>query len=158
MLNVYLSARFSRAADCERAAAQIRAAGHEVTSRWHRPDSDHRTPATEYGAGADEFRARCAREDLEDLQASDVLIFFNETQDSEGRRGGRHVEFGLAYAAGQLCVILGKPSNVFHYLPGVPIVDSLPAAIEILNGLAIANPKQDEPITALNVRADLLDQ
>jgi len=48
-----------------------------------------------------------------------VLLFFSEPPDSHSKRGGRHVEFGLALAWGKRLMIVGPRENVFHCLPQV---------------------------------------
>ena len=39
-------------------------------------------------------------------------------------RGGRHVEFGLALAAGKRLCIVGPRENIFHFLPRVEVFRS----------------------------------
>ena len=51
---------------------------------------------------------------------ADLLVFFSEAAESGDRgRGGRHVEFGMAYAMGKSIIVIGDRENVFHSLPGV---------------------------------------
>lgn len=113
-MKVYLAARYSRNADMREVAAHLRARGEEVTSRWINGSHELGEHPT------DEARERLALEDLEDLQAADVVLAFSEEpRTMSNSRGGRHVEFGLAIGLGKPVFVVGPKENVFHYLPAV---------------------------------------
>lgn len=133
---VYLSSRYARREELAGYAADLAAAGVECTSRWL---------TTELPDLKDQ-----AMLDFEDLRRSTVLVTFTEDTDafidwSEGSlivpadvatslaRGGRHVEFGLAYAMGCVCIVIGQLENVFHALPGVLQFDTWAECLEYLS-------------------------
>lgn len=109
MLMVYLAGRYGRREELAGYAAELRAAGIGVTSRWL--EGDHEMPLGDY----DEMELRrFATEDLDDIDLAEVLVLFTEAPDAPGRRrGGRHVEFGYALALGITTVIVGPVENVF---------------------------------------------
>jgi hypothetical protein len=114
MARVYLASRYGRRPQMHALARVIEAAGHTVTARWVHGSHD-----------SDEIGDQtCALDDLQDLEAADVLVSFTETDTVPGRaRGGRHVEFGYALARGKRCIVIGPRENVFHHVPGVEVID-----------------------------------
>jgi nucleoside 2-deoxyribosyltransferase len=63
--------------------------------------------------------------DLEDVDEAECILSFTEPRDSYHRGGGRHTEFGYAYAKNKLCCIIGGHEQVFHHLPLVEHYDNL---------------------------------
>lgn len=117
-LKIYLAARYSRREELCIYRAELQALGHTVTSRWL--NGDHQVDDKGLSAQAHESeRVRFATEDWDDLMAADCCISFTEIPRSERTRGGRHVEFGGAMAAGKRCIVIGPRENVFHCLPSV---------------------------------------
>ncbi len=116
---VYLAARYSRNAEMRMVRDVLEGLGHTVTSRWidqhggNLPDSltpEKLNAEPDAGTGY-------ARIDVEDLAAADTLVSF--TSADGGGKGGRHVEFGLAFGLGLDLVIVGPREHVFHTLPGI---------------------------------------
>ena len=119
---VYLAGRFSRRDEFNGYADRLRAWGFTVDARWL-------TEAHEwYGerdADALEAARSFARDDLEDVSRSDIVLVFTEPSNPGGRnRGGRHVEYGIALALHKDILIVGEPENVFHNLTGAVFVSS----------------------------------
>lgn len=120
-MKVYLASRFSRIEELRGYKAELEAEGVTVTSRWllggHEwvGTDDDDIPVSEL--------ARFAAEDLEDLEAADVLVCFTEPPRSGPARGGRHVEFGWALAQGKPIIVCGYRENVFYCLPAVTFVE-----------------------------------
>lgn len=123
-MKIYLAARFSRQAEMRGYAEQLERAGHEVTSRWIDPQDEQAyeelTPA-----GC----KKCAEHDVADVLRADAIIAFTEPPEPNTSRGGRHVEFGIAIAAGNVLMIVGPRENVFHWLPEVNQFDSFTACL-----------------------------
>jgi hypothetical protein len=118
-MKIYLAARYGRFPEMQDYAADLRALGHDVTSRWILGDHDLRSHGQ---SDADEWIVRWAQEDWQDLTAAEAVISFTESPlaNMPGRsRGGRHVEFGAAVAMGKRCIVVGWRENVFHHLPEV---------------------------------------
>jgi hypothetical protein len=117
-MKIYLAARYSRHPEMREYAAYLESLGHIVTARWIIGDHDIRAMGR---SEAEEYMPLWAQEDWSDLFAADTLISFTEgPKDVPGRaRGGRHVEFGAALAAGIRCIVVGYRENVFHWMPEV---------------------------------------
>jgi hypothetical protein len=118
-MRIYLASRYSRREELCVYRATLEAEGHTVTSRWlngnHQIDDQGLSVE-----GVENERTRFALEDWEDLMAAECCIGFTEPARSVANsRGGRHVEFGGAIAAGKDCIVVGPRENVFHCLPQV---------------------------------------
>lgn len=108
---VYVSARFGEIGRANVLAAQLRAAGCYVTSRWL-----DEVPSTDFDLLSDAQRAECARRDAEDIYRATIFVSLIPRDGQRGRHGARHVEFGLALAYETPIIVVGQPrENVFHY-------------------------------------------
>jgi len=117
-MRIYLASRYSRREELCTYRAELEEAGHTVTSRWL--NGNHQIDDQGLSAQAAETeRVRFASEDWHDLTTADCCISFTEAPRSTSSRGGRHVEFGAALAAGLGCIVIGPRENVFHCLPQV---------------------------------------
>ncbi len=123
MGKIYLAARYSRREELCGYREQLRGLGHTVTSRWLNGNHQVDDQGLSVEAAREE-RERFAREDHEDVMAADWHINFTEPPRASNSRGGRHVELGLAIAAGQHVWIVGPRENVFHCLPKVRVFDT----------------------------------
>lgn len=118
-MKIYLASRYSRLVElCEYKSILEALYAVEVTSRWLLGNHQVDDAGLSQEAKAEE-RERFAVEDFEDLMAADCVMSFTETPRSTNSRGGRHVEFGMALAAGKRCIVIGPRENVFHCLPNV---------------------------------------
>jgi hypothetical protein len=115
---VYLAARYSRREELNRYADELRVNGYLVNCRWLNGNHQISDDGLSTEAKAEE-RTRFATEDWDDLMAARICISFTETPRGTNSRGGRHVEFGAARAAGKVCIVIGPRENVFHCLPGI---------------------------------------
>ena len=112
-MRLYLASAFSRRAELAAYAAELRALGHEVTSRWH--EGERHQASEEELLGEDQTIAiRLAYEDWDDLARAELLIAFTDGQ--QHRHGARHAEFGLALGLRMVCWICGPREHVFHAL------------------------------------------
>jgi hypothetical protein len=117
-VKIYLASRYSRREELCGYRLQLQERGHEITSRWL--NGEHQISDRGLSEQAsEELRTRFAMEDWHDLMFADCCIAFTEEPRSSNSRGGRHVEFGGALAAGIYCVVIGPRENVFHCLPSV---------------------------------------
>jgi nucleoside 2-deoxyribosyltransferase len=128
-VKVYLASRYSRRDEMLAYAADLRAIGHEVTSRWIL--GLHETPPAGTAPDSLEHWAWCAQDDLDDIGRADVLVAFTEPEGAvAGRaRGGRHVELGYALALGKRVIVVGHVENVFCALPGINFYRTWPDAL-----------------------------
>lgn len=115
-MKAYLAARYSRRDELREYKKILEAEGIEVTSRW----LDEQEPLnSQMGQHSLDFYITTANVDIEDVNRADILIFFAEDPLVGVPRGGRHVEFGYAWALGKDIYVCGFKENVFHYLKGV---------------------------------------
>lgn len=131
-MKIYLAARYSRHPELQLYAKDLEKLGHEVTSRWIQ--GNHEISGISRGNINHKDNERLAREDYFDLFISDQVICFTEPPKSNYSRGGRHVEFGLAFALNKKIIIVGHRENVFYFLPEIPFYETWS---EALNGLAL---------------------
>ena len=112
-MRIYLAAAFSRRAELAAYAAELRALGHEVTSRWHEGDQ-HQASEEELLGNDQTIAIRLASEDWDDLERAELLTAFTDGQ--QHRHGARHAEFGLALGLYMVCWIVGPREHLFHAL------------------------------------------
>lgn len=109
-MRIYLASRFSRRDELREYATRLDAAGHSITSRWrYGPDKPYEQ-TSQIDALAHALR------DEEDIMRADCVISFTEPRNEGYSSGGRHVEFGIARAAGKINILVGPDENVFHQL------------------------------------------
>jgi len=112
-MRLYLAAAFSRRAELQAYAAQLRQDGHTVTSRWH--EGERHQASEEDLLGDDQTLAiRLASQDWDDLERAELLIAFTDGQ--QHRHGARHAEFGLALGLHMVCWVCGPREHVYHAL------------------------------------------
>ena len=110
-MKIYLAARYSRLNELKYYCTELENIGYTVTSRWIKGNHQINDPNDII------TQARFAKEDYEDILASDLLISFTEPpRKLNNSRGGRHVEYGIALALKKKIIIIGYRENVFHYL------------------------------------------
>ena len=126
----YLSARYGRRQEIQAYAEKLEQTipGARAVSRWHSQPGiaaeDALTPA-ELTLHPDQGQGYAAQ-DLDDLEAAQVLVEFSG---SDGQ-GGRHVEYGYALAKGKRLVLVGPRDNVFSCLPQAEWFPSFTAWLE----------------------------
>ena len=117
-MKIYLAARYTRYKELQIYRDIFATQGHEVTSRWI--NGNHQVSDDGLSAeGTKAQREQFAKEDWEDLLASDTIVAFTEPPRSEFSRGGRHVEWGIALALQKRCICVGPAENIFYCLPQV---------------------------------------
>lgn len=130
---VYLAARYSRNPEMREVRDRLVAAGHQVTSRWidnHGGELEESFTPEALSANPS-FCAKYGMDDVEDLEAADVVVSF--TGKGGGGKGGRHVEFGMAYSLGKPCILIGPRENIFHCLPTVAMCDDVDMLVTVLS-------------------------
>ena len=129
MVSVYLAAPYASKDQIRRHASELVALGCDVTAQWL--DEPHAATVPFTSRDPEELRA-FARRDISDIARADVFIFFSLDPDQPTKRGGRHVEFGLAIAQRKRMIVVGPRENIFHFLPDVEVAPTFNAAIELL--------------------------
>jgi hypothetical protein len=132
MRRIYLAGRFSRQEELRFYGFRLRQLGATVDARWlDREESDWSAEDIRGGSAYAQAMGRvAAREDYKDIGRSNMLLSFTENDDAGYTSGGRHVEFGWAYAMGLTLAIVGPRENVFHCADGVTQFDDFDAFIE----------------------------
>lgn len=119
MSSIYLAALYSQMFAMQDVAQKLREAGHEITSKWI--DGDEEKKLT---------REEAAIMDRDDVDAADTVICFSLPKGTLHNGGGRHWEFGYAYAKGKRIIIVGPlGEHVFHHLPTIIHYNDLESAM-----------------------------
>lgn len=118
-MKIYLAAPWAERDLAREVAAKFEAAGHVITKQWW----DH--------CDNDDF-AEQATEDIWGVLNADVLVLLN-TQKRGEETSGKAFETGVAWMAELPIILVGEPSNVFHYLPAVKIVKTVEEALGTLD-------------------------
>ncbi len=129
-MRIYVAAPWSCKAFAQSAAEKFEAAGHTITKKWWE-HGEVPTYLTDDDSADDELAIQ-ASEDLAGIMDADLFVLLN-IEPSESKC----VETGLALAFGTPIIIVGRRSNLFHYLPDIPTVPDLAAA---LNWIALCVP------------------
>lgn len=132
-MKLYIAARFAKRIELRPLVENLRAINIHSTSRWI-VDDFHVSGTQEHGAQVD----------VEDVMASDAVLFFAEPNGSLNRGGGRYFELGMAWHAKKRIVAIqpppmpeghgvpGKHECVFLALPEIKVVKDLGEAIRAL--------------------------
>lgn len=114
-MKIYLAAPYKSKELMSTYAAELRAGGITVTSSWL---NEPHKPETQMGDLTHEQHRAYALQDIKDVQAADILVFFTDKTKTIVR-GGRHVEFGVAVQRRIPIYVIGDFENIFHHLPRV---------------------------------------
>lgn len=134
MIGIYLAARFGRRDELVEYSRLLFDRGYLTTSRWltqHQKIDLHAKDASY----TERQRMEFAIHDYEDvLRAQRIIAFTEDPRENApgGRRGGRHVELGIALAAGKHIYVVGHRENVFCHLPQVMFFDNFYLLLETL--------------------------
>ena len=109
-MKIYLAARYSQHPELKFLRSQLEDLGHTVTSSWL--DIGGKSFTLEELENEPDRCSIRGQADLDDVKAADCLIFIS----SQGGKGGRHVEYGIALGLGKRIIISGHRENVFHTL------------------------------------------
>ena len=120
-MRLYIAGRFSRREELYNYSLTL-PPYVKVTSRWL-SDENHRINHADVPLeGREDFNHRLASEDMEDVMDADALVLFTPG----GRRGGCHVEFGIALGAGKQIFLVGPYEHIFTHLKQVRHFDDGP--------------------------------
>jgi nucleoside 2-deoxyribosyltransferase len=116
-MKVYLAAPYAVRDTVRDLAAELARIGFTITSSWLDEKHDI-TPGTEKAATdlTDAQVSAHARQDMNDIDVSDLLVLFTAKACGAEGGGGRHIETGYALARGIPVIVVGDPENVFHRL------------------------------------------
>jgi nucleoside 2-deoxyribosyltransferase len=137
-LKVYLAVPYQRKEEIKIFADELRAENIYVTSNWL--NEPHKS-STQLPDVLDGERLIYAQQDMRDVIEADIFVLFADFTKTIVR-AGRHVEFGIALAIGQLVrpmpifVVGEEYENIFHYLPQVTHFETWQAIKARLSRLA----------------------
>ena len=132
-MKIYLAAMYSQKPLMEKYAKELRDLGFEVTASWLE-ESHH--PHSKMSDLTNNELVQYAIADLNDIDKSDILVFFSQDPETATVRGGRHVEVGYALAKNKAILVVGPAENIFHYLPNIRQVNSWAAALDYMEVMA----------------------
>lgn len=112
-MKIYVASH-DRWAACH-AASVLRGKGHEIMSRWHEKEFLATEAHTEFE------RALIAKEDVDDVTASDTLVLISGP---DKYSGGKFVEAGIAIGQGKRVIVIGRRENMLMWLPSIECVPS----------------------------------
>ena len=132
---IYLASRYSRYEEMQHARDAIHAkTSHKVTSRWI--EGNHRISDSDIAMGREqELIQQYLEEDLHDLTHADIVICFTERMRETKTRGGRHVEFGIAFALGKRIYVIGGAENLFYHAPAITHCDDFDHVLAVLDNI-----------------------
>jgi nucleoside 2-deoxyribosyltransferase len=115
-------------------AAEYRAAGGVVTSRWL---SEPHSPSTQLQEISNDLLVTYARQDFEDIDSASVFVLFAiPLSEPPQPRAGRHVECGYAMAKEKPILVVGHEGvireNIFQFFPSVYHAASWADALTLL--------------------------
>lgn len=122
---VYVASRYAQRKRASIIAQRLRDTGQFViVSTWHDGIKDW------VGVPTEEELATIAQKDFDEVFNSDILLNLSDPPGGLYPYGSHHVEFGLAYAWGKQCVIIGPLELMFHRLGGVLHFENLNGFLE----------------------------
>jgi hypothetical protein len=124
-MNIYLAAQFKEQALMMQWAIFLRHHNHFITSRWLLVnEADEKKPSKEV--------TNAGIIDLEDIDASEIVISQTLKRGELFTGGGRHIEFGYAFAKGKKLINVGGYESAFHHLPNVITVPTIEEVLQHL--------------------------
>ena len=131
-MKIYLCGRYGRRVELAGCAEELRADGHEVTSRWL--DGSQELDRADAAGEVDVLSlTTSAMSCWSDVRRAEVLVAFTEELAAGFCRGGRHVELGIAIERGLGIIVVGPRENCFCYHPRVEQFDAWPLARAFLH-------------------------
>lgn len=106
-MKIYLAGRYATKLQLREYAKKLSKLGFTITASWLYQDEQ------------DKDLTSASYRDLSDIRESELIIHFTENSDVGYNTGGRHVEFGVAFALGKQNILVGPRENIFHHLPSV---------------------------------------
>lgn len=121
-MNVYIAAPYQMREEALVLMFLLKDEGIGCTSSW----------LTE---AAEDDSDEAARRDLADIDRCDAFVAMNPERFRNAGTGGRHVEYGYAFALGKPILLFGVVSNVFHRLSEAVVIAATAELVLRLNSL-----------------------
>lgn len=128
-IKIYLASRHEDRPDIVAVRSRLQEQGFIITSRWL---TDQQPQINGLIEDNETDSLTVQTNDLEDIDAADVLVVFSPKKAFGNSTGGRHVELGYALAKKKKIVLVGYRENVFHWNPAVLCVRTEEALFKLL--------------------------
>ncbi len=125
-MKIYLAAPWNTWSAMPEIAAQFEAAGHAITHRWWEHENNLTDADFDNPSHLNSLED-CAANDFMGVINADTLIIINSSK-SEGKAA----EMGIAIARFIPIILVGKRTNIMHFIPSVMPVKDVRAAIKSL--------------------------
>jgi hypothetical protein len=117
----YLGGRYELRDRLRNYAAELRDVGIRCTASWLYGTDDLPLPVgapsvMTLGPEHDHLKRGWGERDADDVRRADSVVIFTDRLE-ESKRGGAHVEFGIALGLDKHIVVVGPRLNVFHHHP-----------------------------------------
>lgn len=129
MTSVYLAAAYASKEEIRGHAAELKELGIDVTAQWL---GEAHAPNVPFGSRDPRELREFSQRDVDDIARADIFVFFSLDPEQPTKRGGRHVEFGIAIATGKRIIVVGPRENIFHFLSQVEVVANWKEAVALL--------------------------
>lgn len=117
-LCVYVASRYARRDEAAQIAQRLRDTRlFVIVSTWHDGPKDD--------ASSEAKLRDLAVKDADEVAQADIVLTLTDVAGEAYKYGSHHVEFGLGYAQGKTCVLVGANELMFHRLPGVEQYNTL---------------------------------
>jgi Domain of unknown function (DUF5664)/Nucleoside 2-deoxyribosyltransferase len=147
-MKIYIAARYSRKMDARVLSETLRLYGYGITSTWiEEPES----PNVQLSEVSSATLTNYAERDIEEINAADVFLLLSDPSTEAHPRGGKHVEFGYAYAKGKRCIVYGPTENIFHMLPDITVVSTRTALLDELRREQVKRSADELRLRVLDV-------
>lgn len=143
-MNVYVAAPFPEMGMARELCEKLKGLGFGITSSWAygaefvpeslRPMVKQAMTGEVDHPDAEETFERISLDDLADIDAAEVLVKLPGLP--EHRSAGRVFEAGYAYGTGKTVIFVGKPENIFDWLPDAVRVADIAELIRVLTTMA----------------------
>jgi len=110
-MKLYIASKYPNKDRVALVATQLRDAGFEITSTWHRERYDKDVQLKDVRPNR---LKTIAERDLKELSEADALVVY--TAGCRRSRGGMWVEMGIALGIGMPVFVIGERVTVFCYL------------------------------------------
>ena len=127
-MRIYVAAPWADCVHADKFATTLEDQGHTITHKWWVAEEK----GFNYPLDKDLFR-QCAIDDFVAIHTADRVIVLN-TQKRGEETSGKAVETGIALALRIPVIVIGKWTNIFHYFPGVKLVETEEEALEAIRG------------------------
>lgn len=128
MKKVYLASMLADKLRMRAVAERFERMGYAVVARWiYEPGEGYSTDP--------EHLREWALKDEEDVKSCDLFVVFADESVRWKGQGARHTELGIARALRKTIIVVGGQEQLFHYLPGIALVQDIEGLMRLADDL-----------------------